>query len=145
LSSTEKCRRLMTSSRTGVPATTVADRGPPSSKLISPAGQNGFSRNVEDPGDLGDTPELSLAAVLKEGDFLEPLNLVFLLSPKSGGEPKLAGCFTRRRTHKDATCSMKYGTGLTLACTYCNTELPTALLLDVRCGGAEATTNRARG
>src|SRR5512144_142060 len=44
-------------------------------------GQNGVSRDVEDPGDLGDTPELSLAAPLEERDFLESFNLVVLLGP----------------------------------------------------------------
>ena len=42
LRSAEKCRRLMTSKRTGVSATTVADRGPPSSKLISPKNSPGW-------------------------------------------------------------------------------------------------------
>src|SRR6266478_3679908 len=41
LSNTEKCRRLITSNRIGVAATTVADRGPPSSKLISPKNSPG--------------------------------------------------------------------------------------------------------
>src|SRR5205814_1199503 len=43
-SSVEKSRRLMTSRRSGVSATTVAERGPPSRRLISPKYSPGCSR-----------------------------------------------------------------------------------------------------
>src|SRR6266566_7457657 len=53
---------------------------------LASTGYDSVSRDVEDPGDLGETPELSLAATLKERDFLEPLNLVVLLSPEARGD-----------------------------------------------------------
>jgi hypothetical protein len=45
LSRPEKCRRLITRRRTGVSAT-VADRGPPSRRLISPKNSPGVQQHV---------------------------------------------------------------------------------------------------
>ena len=53
---------------------------------LASTGYDSVSRDVENPGDLGETPELSLAATFKERDSLEPLNLVVLPSCTSGGD-----------------------------------------------------------
>jgi hypothetical protein len=114
LRSTEKFRRLITRRRTGVSATIVAERGPPSSRLISPknapgrrgpghidargsvedeeelvaglvrTGKHGAGRGIKDPCDSSDAPELPLAAFLKNPDSLESLDLVPLLDGGPG-------------------------------------------------------------
>ena len=50
-------------------------------------GQDGIRRDIEDPRDLGDALELSLAAALEKRDFLESLDLVFLLWQRLLGRP----------------------------------------------------------
>jgi hypothetical protein len=46
--------------------------------------QDGIRRDIEDPRDLGDALELSLAAALKDRDFLESLDLVLLPGAGAG-------------------------------------------------------------